>query len=148
MDTKMRTITDTSNEQGQSRSMPFFQGIAPTVDKFHDENIVDFQYEIMKLIKSTTSKYRNSGMRPQSSEVSGNQYHASCGHQTVTGPQSYQTPWTNQQHGHPGYSPAEHSQASTSISAASSEQICFESYTSPASTLSNVSEPFDFSNEF
>lgn len=148
LDRKMMTIIDASIEQGQSRIMSFFKGIAPTVDKFHDEDIVDFQYEVMKLIKSITSKQRNSGMRPQSSEVSGNQYHASCGHQTVAGPSSYQTAWTNQQHGHPAYSPAEHSQASTSTSAASNEQMCFESYTSPASTLSNVSETFDFSNEF
>jgi hypothetical protein len=144
----MMTIIDASIEQGQSRIMSFFKGIAPTVDKFNDEDIVDFQYEVMKLIKSITSKHQNSGMRPQSSEVSGNQYHASRGHQTVGGPSSYQISWTNQQRGHPVYSPAEHSQPSTSTSAACSEQVCFESYTSPTSTLSNVSETFDFSDQF
>jgi hypothetical protein len=46
--------------------MYFFQGIAPTVDKLHDENIIDFQYEVMKLIKSITSKHRSSGICPRS----------------------------------------------------------------------------------
>jgi flagellar basal body rod protein FlgB len=41
------TIIDGSIEQGHSR-------ITTTVNKFHDENTVDFQYEVMKLIKSTT----------------------------------------------------------------------------------------------
>jgi hypothetical protein len=51
------TVTDASIEQGQSRITSFFQGIASTVDQLHDENIVDFQYEVMKLIRSITSKH-------------------------------------------------------------------------------------------
>jgi hypothetical protein len=62
----MMTITGASIEQGQSRIMSFLQGIEPAVDKLHDENIVDFQYEVMKLIKSIRSKHRSSGICPQS----------------------------------------------------------------------------------
>jgi hypothetical protein len=58
------TITGASIEQGQSRIMSFFQGTAPTVDQLHDENIIDFQYEVMKLIKNITSKHRSSGICP------------------------------------------------------------------------------------
>jgi hypothetical protein len=62
----MMTITGASIEQGQSRIVSSFQGIAPTIDILHEENIVDFQYEVMKLIKSITSKHRISGICPQS----------------------------------------------------------------------------------
>jgi hypothetical protein len=63
----MMTITGASMEQGRSRIMSVsFQGSAPTVDKLHDENIVDCQYEVMKLIKSITLKHRGSGICPQS----------------------------------------------------------------------------------
>jgi hypothetical protein len=62
----MTTITCASIEQAQSRITSFFQGIAPTVDKLHDENIVDYQYVVTKLIISITSKHRSIGICSQS----------------------------------------------------------------------------------
>lgn len=149
MDMKMMSVIDASIQQGQSRIMNFFKGIAPTVDKFNDEDIVEFQFEVMKLTKNISSKYKKT-VRPQSYDVSWNTMNTSRVYQHVGGPSSYQTAWTNERRGHPQYHSAELPQPSTSATTpdASSEHMCFESYASPSSTLSNISDSLDFSNEF
>lgn len=45
------TILSASVEQGQSRIMSFPKGIAPTIHKFNNKQIVDFQCEVMLYIE-------------------------------------------------------------------------------------------------
>ncbi|CAG4951376.1 unnamed protein product [Parnassius apollo] len=40
------------DEKKKSRSMNFFMGIADTVDKFSDENMIDFQFQVISIIKN------------------------------------------------------------------------------------------------
>lgn len=46
------------DHQEGSRAMAFFSGLAPIVDKFSDEEIVDFQYEVIKAARNI-QKRRN-----------------------------------------------------------------------------------------
>lgn len=34
-----------------SRSMNFYKGIVDSVDKFSDENMIDFQFQVISIIK-------------------------------------------------------------------------------------------------
>lgn len=56
LDKKMMIVLNESIEHSQSRIMSFFKSIAPTVDKLSDENIVDFQYEVMRTLKTIKSR--------------------------------------------------------------------------------------------
>ncbi|XP_049878851.1 uncharacterized protein LOC126375807 [Pectinophora gossypiella] len=40
------------DEKKKSSSMNFFMGIADTVDKFSDENMIDFQFQVISIIKN------------------------------------------------------------------------------------------------
>ncbi|XP_072947281.1 uncharacterized protein [Epargyreus clarus] len=50
---------DATAEEERSRSMNFFRGIADTVDKFSDENMIDFQFQVISIIKSIQHKEHN-----------------------------------------------------------------------------------------
>ncbi|KAJ8870508.1 hypothetical protein PR048_029531 [Dryococelus australis] len=120
----------------------------PTVDEFNEEDIVDFQFEVMKLIRDIRKKRSNSGMPPQRTQHSFNQY-ALHAYQTVGGPSTYRmphassttsvatshdTPWMDRQIRHPVNSPVQHSR----------DAMCFQSYTSPASTADSKTQLTSF----
>lgn len=50
-----KSVRTERNEEG-SRIMSFFKGIAPTVEKFSEEDIVEFQFEVMKTIKNIVQR--------------------------------------------------------------------------------------------
>ncbi|XP_072384176.1 uncharacterized protein [Diabrotica undecimpunctata] len=46
-------------ENENSRIMHFFRGIAPTIDSFCDDDIVDFQYEVLKIVRHLKEKRKS-----------------------------------------------------------------------------------------
>ncbi|OWR53840.1 hypothetical protein KGM_200654 [Danaus plexippus plexippus] len=53
VDKNMAEFIKTVTKEEESRAMSFFKSIAPSVDKFSDEEIVDFQFEVLKLVRAT-----------------------------------------------------------------------------------------------
>ena len=101
LDKKMMAVIDASLEKGQSRIMSFFKGIAPSIEKFNEADIIDFQYEVMKLIKTISTKYETPQHFPRHSGVPCNQ--ASHGHHHFSGALSSlssQTACRTQEQGH------------------------------------------------
>lgn len=45
-----------SMEKEQSSIMSFFKGIAPTVEKFNDADMVEFQYEVIKTVRKISQR--------------------------------------------------------------------------------------------
>lgn len=51
-------------KEEESRAMAFFKSIASSVDKFSDEEMIDFQFEVIKLVR-TTQKRKGNDSRQQ-----------------------------------------------------------------------------------
>lgn len=51
----MRSV-DSVEKDNQSAIMSFFSGIAPTIQKFNDADIVEFQYEVIKAMRNITQR--------------------------------------------------------------------------------------------
>ncbi|CAH2006365.1 unnamed protein product [Acanthoscelides obtectus] len=139
LDEKMRKVIDASLEQNQTRMMSFFRGIAPTVETFSDEDIVTFQYEVMKIIKNITCKKQSSQHFTQQSESLFHELHSPRYElQTTAGPSSTTASWRNSDQYNQSYSTTHNSQQSTNINNSSvCEQIYPQTYTSPQSSCSN-----------
>ena len=68
VDKKFMRFLDTTEKEDKSRIMNFFKGIAPIVDLFSDDDIIEFQSEVLEIIKNIKKKHTlNSWTR--------NQYH-------------------------------------------------------------------------
>ncbi|XP_047537874.1 uncharacterized protein LOC125071597 [Vanessa atalanta] len=52
VDKKMIKFMETLEKDDDSRMMSFFKGIAPTVERFKDEDIVEFQYQVLNIIRN------------------------------------------------------------------------------------------------
>lgn len=50
-------------KEDDSRMMSFFKGIAPTVECFKDEDIVEFQYQVLNIIRNI--QYKNNYSAPR-----------------------------------------------------------------------------------
>lgn len=56
IDRQMLNLIKSVEDEDKSKSMCFFKGIAPIVDKYSDEDYVDFQYEVIKVMRNLTRK--------------------------------------------------------------------------------------------
>lgn len=56
VDKNMAEFIKAVTKEEESRAMSFFKSIAPSVDKFSDEEMVDFQFEVLKLVRSTQQR--------------------------------------------------------------------------------------------
>ncbi|CAH2006328.1 unnamed protein product [Acanthoscelides obtectus] len=53
---RISNLLDSSEKEDNSRIMCFFKGIAPTIEKFCDADIVNFQYEVIKAMRNIQKK--------------------------------------------------------------------------------------------
>lgn len=53
---KRANIVCSEGNEESSRIMSFFKGIAPTVEKFSEEDIVEFQFEVMNTIRNIVQR--------------------------------------------------------------------------------------------
>lgn len=58
VDIKFMKFMDATAQEEKSRSMNFFRGISDTVDKFSDENMINFQFQVLSIIKSIQQRER------------------------------------------------------------------------------------------
>ncbi|VVC39101.1 Hypothetical protein CINCED_3A017035, partial [Cinara cedri] len=56
LERRITRLVDSVEKDDQSRIMSFFSGIAPTIEKFNDADIVEFQYEVIKAMRNITQK--------------------------------------------------------------------------------------------
>ncbi|XP_053618010.1 uncharacterized protein LOC128679650 [Plodia interpunctella] len=56
VDRQMLTLIKSVEDEDKSKSMCFFKGIAPIVDKYSDDDYVEFQYEIIKVMRNLTRR--------------------------------------------------------------------------------------------
>lgn len=123
----MAEFIKTVTKEEESRAMSFFKSIAPSVDKFGDEEMVDFQFEVLKLVRATQQR-KGSDVQHQWSTEYYKTTQPSTSSFNVAGP-SYST--------RPGYS----TQKSTSIQ--------FDTETISSVETSHTDEfQFDFSEEY
>ncbi|CAH1979196.1 unnamed protein product [Acanthoscelides obtectus] len=59
VDIKFMKFMDVTAQEEKSRSMNFFRGISDSVDKFTDENMIDFQFQVISIIKSIQERENN-----------------------------------------------------------------------------------------
>ncbi|KAH9632992.1 hypothetical protein HF086_000352 [Spodoptera exigua] len=52
----MLTLIKSVEDEDKSKSMCFFKGIAPIVDKYSDDDYVEFQYEVIKVMRNLTRR--------------------------------------------------------------------------------------------
>lgn len=127
VDKNMAEFIKTVTKEEESRAMSFFKSIAPSVDKFGDEEMVDFQFEVLKLVRATQQR-KGSDVQHQWSTEYYKTTQPSTSSFNVAGP-SYST--------RPGYS----TQKSTSIQ--------FDTETISSVETSHTDEfQFDFSEEY
>lgn len=85
VDKKMIKFMETLEKDDDSRMMSFFKGIAPTVERFKDEDIVEFQYQVLNIIRNI--QYKNSYSAPHHSRTAGAMdTPAHYGYNTTAGP--------------------------------------------------------------
>ena len=121
VDKKMMKFMENLEKEEDNRVMSFFKGIAPSVELFKDEDIVEFQYQVLNIIRNI--QYKNNYSAPHHSRTpEAIASPASYGYSTAAGPSS-----RNQ------------SQASTY----SIEEDSLQSIASPANSILN---DFDFSS--
>ncbi|XP_065577190.1 uncharacterized protein LOC136038103 isoform X1 [Artemia franciscana] len=53
---KMAKFLDSAEKEEESRMLSFFKGILPTVEKFSEEEVVEFQFDVMKIIRDITQR--------------------------------------------------------------------------------------------
>lgn len=88
IDRKISGLVDSVEKEENSRIMTFFRGIAPTIEKFNDADIVEFQYEVIKAMRNITQRTRS----PLHSQTS----HAShYGYNSTSAPHYSQTAYTS-----------------------------------------------------
>ncbi|GBP51860.1 hypothetical protein EVAR_88565_1 [Eumeta japonica] len=56
VDRQMLTLIKSVEDEDKSKSMCFFKGIAPIVDKYSDDDYVEFQYEVIKVIRNLSRR--------------------------------------------------------------------------------------------
>lgn len=56
---KISGLVDSIVMEDNSRIMSFFKGIAPTVEKFNDADIVEFQFEVIKAMRNISQRTRS-----------------------------------------------------------------------------------------
>lgn len=56
VDRQMLTLIKSVEDEDKSKSMCFFKGIAPIVDKYSDDDYVEFQYEVIKVMRNLTRR--------------------------------------------------------------------------------------------
>ncbi|KAL0830048.1 hypothetical protein ABMA28_003506 [Loxostege sticticalis] len=59
VDERMLNFMDKMENENESRSMSFFKSISPTVDSFSDADIVEFQFQVMSILRNIHNKNRN-----------------------------------------------------------------------------------------
>ncbi|CAH1980257.1 unnamed protein product [Acanthoscelides obtectus] len=59
VDVKFMKYMDSIAQEESSRSMNFFRGISDTVDRFSDENMIDFQFQVISVIKNIQQREQN-----------------------------------------------------------------------------------------
>ncbi|CAH1979854.1 unnamed protein product [Acanthoscelides obtectus] len=59
VDIKFMKYIDSTAQEERSRSMNFFRGISDTVDKLSDENMIDFQFQVISVIKNIQQREQN-----------------------------------------------------------------------------------------
>jgi hypothetical protein len=56
LERRITKLVDSVKKDDQSRIMSFFMGIAPTIEKFNDADIVEFQYEVIKDMRNISQR--------------------------------------------------------------------------------------------
>lgn len=56
VDRQMLSLIKYVEDEDKSKSMCFFKGIAPIVDKYSDDDYVEFQYEVIKVMRNLTRR--------------------------------------------------------------------------------------------
>lgn len=56
LEKRITRLVESVEKDDQSRIMSFFSGIAPTIEKFNDADIVEFQYEVIKAMRNITQR--------------------------------------------------------------------------------------------
>lgn len=56
LERRIMRLVDSVEKDEQSKIMSFFSGIAPTIEKFNDTDIVEFQYEVIKSMRNITQR--------------------------------------------------------------------------------------------
>lgn len=56
VDAKFMKFMDSVEKEEDSRMMSFFKGILPTVERFNDEDTVEFQYQVMSIVRNIKAK--------------------------------------------------------------------------------------------
>lgn len=81
----MIKFMETLEKDDDSRMMSFFKGIAPTVERFKDEDIVEFQYQVLNIIRNI--QFKNSYSAPHHSRTAdAMDSPAHYGYNTAAGP--------------------------------------------------------------
>ncbi|KAG6447523.1 uncharacterized protein LOC115441811 [Manduca sexta] len=57
---EMVSLLNSIESDDKSRIMCFFKSIAPTVDRFNDDDIVEFQYEVIKVMRNISRRNQGS----------------------------------------------------------------------------------------
>lgn len=139
IDTKMMKFIDSVEKEDNSRIMSFFRGIAPTVEKFRDEDLVEFQFEVMKSIRNIQHRNQASyySLQPQFSQWSYQHQHR--GYNTADPPSDSGSAWARPNFPCSTY-PNDGQQSRENFDSPN------ESVTSPASdSLMSSIDEFDFS---
>lgn len=56
IDRQMLSLIKSVEDEDKSKSMCFFKGIAPIVDKYSDDHYIEFQYEVIKVMRNLTRR--------------------------------------------------------------------------------------------
>lgn len=55
-DGQTTSLVNSVEREDNSRIMSFFRGIAPTIEKFNEDDIVEFQYEVIKTMRNISQR--------------------------------------------------------------------------------------------